>query len=341
MRAYAVPGPGLGPVLLDVPEPEPGPDELLIEVLASSVNPVDAMMANGFFASLMDYRYPAVFGRDVCGTVVARGAHVTRFAVGDTVFGFIKREYVGDGTFAQLVTSPQDSCVTRAPLRVPPEDAGVLGQSAVTAQECLDELALPAGSCVLVNGATGGVGCFAVQLAAVAGLTVVATAGSADGARFVRRLGATHVVDRHSTDLAGAVRAAVPAGVDGLVDLVRRDTSTVIGMDETPAQRAFARFAMATVRPGGAVVSLHNAANPAFLDGLAWANVHSAPTSAALTRVADLADEGRLQIPVCARYPLSQIADAFVRQRSGVLGKVGVFPFDSHPPRRSGRQHRS
>jgi hypothetical protein len=125
-------------------------------------------------------------------------------------------------------------------------------------------------------------------------------------------------------DVEDAVRRLAPGGVDGLVDLIRRDDSSVIGMDETPAQRKFAQFARSVIRPGGSLTSLTNGANPEYLGDLNGTNVHSSPTPEALRRVADAVERGALWAPICAVYPFERIAEAFVRQRSGVLGKVAV-----------------
>jgi NADPH:quinone reductase-like Zn-dependent oxidoreductase len=323
VKAYALVGFDRPPELIDVPAPQPGPGEILIRVEATSVNPVDALVVAGFFRTVQEYRFPAVIGRDVSGVVAGVGAGVADFIVGDPVFGFIKREYIGDGTFAEYVTSPAGYFVTIRPDNASPVQAGVLGLSSITAQECLDELAVSKGDTILVNGATGGVGSFAVQLAVDRGLRVIATARGPEGAEFVRGLGADDVVD-WTGDLRGAVRKLAPDGVDALVDLVRRDFSTVIGMDETPAQRELADFARAVVRPGGSLTSLTNGANPEYLGDLVGINVHSSPTPAALRRIADAVHRGALRAPVCAVYPFDQIAKAFARQRSRVQGKVAV-----------------
>jgi NADPH:quinone reductase-like Zn-dependent oxidoreductase len=269
LKAYALTDFDTSPDLIEVEVPQPGPDEILIKVQATSVNPVDAMVVAGFFRTVQQYRFPAVVGRDVSGVVERVGAGVAEFAVGDPVFGFIKREYIGDGTFAEYVTSPADYFVVSRPDSASPVEAGVLGLSAITAQACLDEVVVKAGDTVLV-------------------------------------------------------KRVAPDGVDGLVDLVRRDDSTVIGMDETPAQRTFAQFARSVVRPGGSLTSLTNGANPEYLGDLIGTNVHSSPTPEALRRIADAVERGALRAPVCAVYPFERIAEAFARQRSGVLGKVAV-----------------
>lgn len=150
---------------------------------------------------------------------------------------------------------------------------------------------------------------------------MIATARGETGADYVWSLGAHDVVD-WTGDLVGAVREVVPDGVDGLIDLVRRDDSEVIGMNETPAQRAFAQFARQCVRDAGAVVSLTNGANPDFLGDLVGSNVHSSPTVAAVRRIADAVERGAVRAPICATYGFADIADAFARQGHGVTGKV-------------------
>ncbi len=182
MKAYVLTGFDQPPELRDVETPEPGPGEIRVSVHGTSVNPVDHLVRMGFFRAAQEYRFPAVFGRDVSGVVDAVGPGVTRYAVGDHVYGFVKRAHIGDGTFAEHVVVPEDMFVSPAPTTLPLAVAGSLGLSGITALECVEGVPSGPGDVVVVNGATGGLGTFAVQIAKARGAVVIATARSAAGA---------------------------------------------------------------------------------------------------------------------------------------------------------------
>ena len=108
MKAFVLTGFDRAPEFADIAEPQPGPGEIRVRVHATSVNPVDHMIRSGFFRAVQEYRFPAIFGRDLAGMVDAAGDGVTRFREGDEVYGFVKRDYIGDGTFAEYVVVPAD-----------------------------------------------------------------------------------------------------------------------------------------------------------------------------------------------------------------------------------------
>ena len=310
MRAYALGAFGEEPRLTALSVPEPGPREVRVRVTASSVNPYDAAAGAGFFRSMSEYRLPAVLGRDVAGTVEQVGAEVTAFEPGDEVFGMVKRDYIGDGTFADYVVVPEDRFIVQRPEGLRLAEAGALGLAAVTALQSVRELALRPDDTVLVNGATGGVGAFAIQLAAAEGLRVVATATPGEEEAHVRALGAAETVD-WSTDTAAAMRELHPAGVDGVIDLVSRDPGSF---------SAIAGLA----RPGGAAVTTLGAARDGAGNGRRTANVHSAGEPALLQHVAEMAATGRLRVPLVDVLPFERIDDAFATLSAGPLGKVGL-----------------
>jgi NADPH:quinone reductase-like Zn-dependent oxidoreductase len=179
---------------------------------------------------------------------------------------------------------------------------------------------------VLVNGATGGVGSFAVQIAAARGAEVIATARTPEQAALVRSLGAAHVVDWSTGDLAEAVGVIAPDGVDGLVDLVKHATSMEIGVGEDEAHAAFAAFCRAVLRPGGRASSVTNGGDPALLGDVVCTNVHSTPTRASLARLAALVEDGAVVVPVHETVAFDDIEDAFERLQAGpALGKISVI----------------
>ena len=158
----------------DLPTPEVGPGQLLVLVRASSVNPVDAFIAGGVLKGMVEHEFPVVLGRDYAVVVEQAGSAVTGYAVGDEVFGFLPHAgpEVHDGTWAELILVSQDRSVARRPADA--AAAGAAPLAAITALAAYDALDLGKGATVLVVGASGGVGSFAVQLAAAAGATVLA-----------------------------------------------------------------------------------------------------------------------------------------------------------------------
>ena len=300
------------PTLTDVAVPSPGPQEVRVRVLASSVNPADWMTARGGFRSVYEHRLPAILGRDFAGVVDAIGSGVTRFDVGDEVFGFVKRDYVGDGTFADYVVIPEDQFAVPVPPSLSLDHAGALGLAGVTAVQCLDALGCDAGDTVLVNGATGGVGAFAIQLARRRGLHVIATATAGEADAHVRALGAETTVDWTAGDVGAQVHASCPDGVAGVVDLASKESASMTAL------------AAAVLAPGRTSVSTLSAApSSGQTAGARLLNIHSSGDPDLLTRVAEAADDGMV-VPLVDAFPLERIDDAFAALARAPLGKLGL-----------------
>ncbi|MBR7744087.1 NAD(P)-dependent alcohol dehydrogenase [Phycicoccus sp. BSK3Z-2] len=194
-----------------VARPTPGPDEVLVEVAAAGLDRGvwHVMTGKPYVMRLMGFgvRRPKdpVLGMDVAGRVVGVGADVTRFAVGDSVFG------IGTGTFAELAVAKESKLVL-TPENVTVEQAAVSAISGITALQALTVGRLEAGQHVLVIGASGGVGSFAVQLAKARGATVTGVAGTRK-LEVVRGLGADHVIDTGGRNPISRIRRALtPTG---------------------------------------------------------------------------------------------------------------------------------
>ncbi|KTR52354.1 NADPH:quinone reductase [Curtobacterium oceanosedimentum] len=297
-----------GPEVLrieDVERPEPGAGEVLVQVAASAYNAADNGMRGGFLP--IPVQLPHVPGYDVSGTVAALGAGVEGLAVGDAVVGFLPMER--DGGAAEYVVSPAEALVT-APTSVPLADASALPSVALTAWQALfDEGHLEAGQRVLINGAGGVVGKYAIQLAVRAGVHVVATA-SPRSADAVRAAGAQQVVDHTMTD----VLAALDEPVDVLLNLA-------------PIEPERFRALVAAVRDGGAVVS-----TTAFMAtpddasrGVRAATVFVLPNRERLAELVALVDAGQLTVEVTRRVPLAELPALHAEGAAGrIAGKVVV-----------------
>ncbi|MER7547433.1 NADP-dependent oxidoreductase [Spirillospora sp. NPDC127506] len=314
MRAIIVTAPG-GPEALqdaDVPEPVPGPGQVRIRVAAAAVNPVDAAVRSGGLAGagLMAFGTRPAFGigMDVAGTVDAAAPDVTGLAPGDRVIGLQDRLDVPVAGYAESIVLDA-SAVAHAPRSASPAEAATLPLNGLTALQALDLLDLPPGATLLVTGAAGAVGGYAVELAAHRGLRVVASASAADE-ELVRGLGAEMFVSRDA-HLADAVRALVPGGVDGAVDAA-----------------LLAAAALDAVRNGGSFAAVNGGpAVPVPLRGITVRNEWIRADAAQLAYLADLVDRGRLTLRVADTLPLSEARKAHTRLESGGLrGRLVLIP---------------
>ena len=307
MRAIVVDDYGTPPHLADHPTPEAGSGEVLVRVHAASVNGFDLAVAAGYVKGMLEHTFPAVLGKDFAGSVAAVGDDVGDFAVGDRVFGVVMKMYIRHGSFAEFVAVPTAIGIAGLPDEVDFATAGALGLAGTTAMQAIAALNLGSGETVLIAGATGGVGSFAVQFAAASGATVIATASSSDEKEHVRSLGADQTVD-YKGDVPAAIRAMYPAGVDAAVHLAG-DGAMIAGL----------------VRTGGRFAStLGFAPDDAEQRELAAVAVMGSPDADTLRRLADLVASGKLRVPVEARYPLEAVPAAFAHFTAGTLGKLGI-----------------
>lgn len=203
--------------VVELPDPAPGPGEVLIRVHAAAVNPTDTLLRAGAHAArLAGVAPPYRPGMDAAGVVERLGAGVpARLRVGQRVIALVLPTGPHGGAYAERIVVPAESVVA-APAGADDPAAATLLMNAMTARVALDELALRRGQTIAVTGAAGAFGGYAIQLAKADGLRVIADAAPADE-RLVRTLGADEVVAR-GDDVADRIRALVPDGVPGLAD---------------------------------------------------------------------------------------------------------------------------
>ena len=287
----------------EVEDPPVGPDTVLVRVRATSVNPVDWKIREGYLTGAYPHHLPIIPGWDVAGVVEAVGPAVrTGLEVGDEVFGYVRRDDVAFGTAAELVPAPERT-VTRKPASLSFEEAGSLPLAGLTAWQALTEvLEVGANDRVLIHAGAGGVGHLAIQIAVALGAEVVATASPANH-DFLRSLGAAEVIDYQ----AGPVSEQLSAPVDAVLDLIGGDALT-----DAPKQ----------VRDSSRIVSI---IDPGTVLGLGGHYVFVRPDRDGLDALARLADEGKLRVEIARTFKLDEIADAHRLSEDGhVRGKVAV-----------------
>jgi NADPH:quinone reductase len=288
--------------LAERPDPSPAPDEVVVRIRATDVNPTDVALRAGQHAMAARLDPPFVPGWDLAGEVTAVGSEVSGYAPGDRVVGMIPFGRIGGRVGAYAQAAAVDPAWL-APLASDIDDptAATLPLNALTARQALDLIALPPESTLLVTGASGAVGGFAVQLAARDGYRVLAQASHEDE-EWVASLGATEVVPR-STDLATM----------GPVDAV---------LDAVPLGPA----STAPVRDGGiAVFTRPPRAEPDRDLRFETIRVQTDP-QALRTLATDLA-EGRLRTRIAEVLPLAQAARAHeLNEAGGLRGKVVLTP---------------
>jgi NADPH2:quinone reductase len=194
----------------NLPDPTPTGNEVLVQVKAASVNPIDTYIRSGL--ALMDLPLPYILGSDLAGVVAAVGPDAKRLRVGDRVWGANQGILGRQGTFSELAAI-DERWLYPTPDRVTDEQAAALALVGITAYLGLvDHAKLEPGETVLVNGGSGAVGSTAIQMAKALGATVIATTSGAEKADYCRALGADHVLDHRTEDIPGQLRVLAPDG---------------------------------------------------------------------------------------------------------------------------------
>src|SRR5262245_50874707 len=244
MHAIVIRGYG-GPEVLKleaVARPEPAQDEVLIRVIAASINPVDVAIRKGYFAKLVG-GFPLTLGMDAAGIVEKVGNKVTKYKAGDPVFAFFTSK--DEGGYAEFVTAKEDELAPK-PGTVSFAQAAGAGAAGATAWEALIDTAnLRARQTVLIHGGSGGVGHLAIQIAKAKGAKVFATA-STPNQKFLLQMGADVAIDYTRTKFEDVAK-----DVDVVLDTVGRDT----------LERSYG-----VVKKGGIIVSIVDEPKPAVLE---------------------------------------------------------------------------
>jgi NADPH:quinone reductase-like Zn-dependent oxidoreductase len=293
-----------GPEILraaDVPMPKVGPGEILIRVRSAAVNPVDWKIMAGMLDGIMPTFLPVTPGWDVSGVVEAVGFDTPEFRPGDEIIAYGRKSAIHDGSFAEFFTVSAQAAA-RKPARLDWNQAAGLPLAGLTGYQLLTRLGMKAGDIILIHGAAGGVGILGAQAAIATGARVIGTASPANH-EFLRGFGIEPVA--YGEGLEERIRALAPTGVDIVADFVG----------------GVADVSRAVLRAGGQMGSIVDDSLVAHGGHYIWVR----PNGADLQKLADLADAGRLTVPVARAFPLEQAADALAFSMTGhVRGKIAV-----------------
>ncbi|MFD4639820.1 NADP-dependent oxidoreductase [Lentzea sp. NPDC058436] len=290
--------------LQELPDPLLGPDQVLVEVRAAGVNPVDYKIRAGYLQGLMPHHTPLIPGWDVSGVVRAVGIGVQDWKPGDEVLAYARKDHVQFGTYAELVALP-DRLVARKPSSVDFVTAAALPLAGLTALQSLKVVGTGSGDVVLVHAAAGGVGHLQVQIARELGASRVIGTASPRNHEFVRSLGAEPVA--YGDALVDAVAELV--GGDGQVDVVA-DNAGGLAFDQS-LQLVRDRARMTSIVDG-----------PRALEN-GVVNTWARPNAEQTQWLVDLVADGRLRVEVQQTFPLAEAVKAHRLLEGGhVRGKV-------------------
>ncbi len=285
----------------DVEKPVPGPDEALVKVHACGVNPVDWKIREGYMAQFVHYDMPLILGWDVAGTVEETGILVRRFKPGDAVF--CRPDTSRNGGYAEYI-AVKTIDLASAPKSIPLVKAAGIPLSSQAAWIALFELGrLKSGQSVLIHGASGGVGTFAVQLAKVAGAHVIGTA-SARNFDMVKSIGADEVIDHTNEDFSKKVRE-----LDMVLDTIGGETQ---------------EKSWGVLRKGGVLVSTVGAdEKAAAAHGVTGRSLMLVSNGARLQEISALVDAGRVSVVIEKEFPLAEARAAQELSQTGhARGKI-------------------
>jgi len=312
----------------EMPVPEPREDDVLIQIHAAGVNPLDSKIRDGKFKLILPYRFPLILGNDLAGVVVRVGSRVRRFKPGDEVYARPHKDRIG--TFAQFIAVKEDG-VALKPTALTMEEAASIPLVGLTAWQALIEKGqLKKGQKVLIHAGSGGVGTFAIQLAKYVGATV-ATTTSARNIELVKGLGAHIVVDYKKDDFS-----AILKDYDVVLDTQGGNTL---------------EKSLRVLRPGGKLIGIAGPPDPDFAKGMgaswflktvmrflsyrirkaakrrdvSYSFVFMRPDGGQLSQIAKLIDAGTIRPVIDRVFPFESTNEALAYVETGrVKGKVVI-----------------
>jgi NADPH:quinone reductase-like Zn-dependent oxidoreductase len=331
MRAYVLEHYG-GPEgcrLVDVPAPTPGPRDILVDVRAAGLNPVDFKFRRGMLRAIQRPKLPFVLGNELAGVVVAVGSDVKRFRVGDRVFARVAKDRAG--AFAEQACVDEDHAA-HMPRDLDFTAAAAVPLAGLTALQALrDELGLRPGQKVFISGGAGGVGSFAIQIAKWLGAHVTTTA-SKRGEALVRSLGCNEVIDYTTQDLSKAA-GRFDAGFDLIGGKTLEQMFTIMKPGTRIVSVAAVPEPQTAIKDLGGRRALsalfwiisYGIRSRARRAGVSYRYLFMHASSSDLAQLAELIDQGKLKVVVDRTYPFANIPEALAYVEGGhAKGKVVV-----------------
>lgn len=288
----------------ELDKPPCGPNQVLVEVAAAGVNPIDRRLRAGELQEYIQRTFPVVPGFDVAGRIAEVGSEVADWRVGDEIMGLAFTWSIQHGTYAEFAPV-EASAIARKPANASFIQAAGIPLVSLTAWQSLLEFGeLGPGKTVLIQAGAGGVGSVAIPMAKHLGATVYTTA-SAGNADYVRALGADVVIDYQTDSYEKALLAAEPEGVDLVLEALLGD-----GTDEA---------AIRITKSGGAVAYMNN--EPPDMPDIKAREIraefiHHRADGAMLAELTDLYERGVLPLPLTETLPLSAAVEAHLRSES-------------------------
>ena len=286
----------------EAPKPVIAPDEVLIKVFASGVNPIDWKVRKGYMKDRVSYTFPLIPGWDVSGQVEEVGKHVKQFKIGDEVYG--RPDTTRNGSYAEYI-AVRESELSYKPKSIDHVHSAAVPLAGLTAwQGLIEHGKLQQAQKVLIQGGSGGVGTYAVQIAKWKGAKVFATA-SEKNTEFLKELGADQVIDYHKTDLESKLH-----DIDVVFDLIGGDTQLKLAK---------------TLKKNGILVSTVGITNQDAIKqmGIYGVSYMAKSTPSDLQQLASLIDQGKLKPIVSKVFPLKNAKEAQELSEEGhTKGKI-------------------
>ena len=286
----------------DAPRPEPKDNQVLVKVIAAAVNPVDAMIRSGKYAKVFGTQLPWIPGYDVAGMVEKVGSSVKKFKAGDSVYAFIS--IPNGGGYAEYALAKENQAALKPATLSFAEAAGVPSVALTAWQSLVDKANVQPGQTVLIQGASGGVGMFAIPIAKIRGAKVFATA-STGNQDFLKQLGADVAIDYKTQKFEDIAK-----DVDVVVDGVGGET----------LKRSYP-----IVKKGGILVGLVGRVDEAELDkyGIRGVSLEAEYNGDQLAEIGKLIDAKKIKVVVSETFPLADAAKALAKANTGhARGKI-------------------
>lgn len=292
--------------------PIPGEGEVLIQIKAAGVNPVDAFATQGMLKDAIPSEFPAIPGWDVAGVIKKRGHAARRFNEGDEVYAYARRPIIQHGTFAEYIALPE-SYLAKRPQKISMEEAGGIPLVGLTAYQAIfDAGKMKEGQTLLILGASGGVGTLAIQLAKAHGIKVIGVA-SEKNHEYMKELGADVTIDYKDNHVGKAVAAIEPDGVDMIFHCSRGEALSQV-------------METGVLKENGHLISITNS-NPDINDDVNFQYVFVEPNAVQLQHIQELADDGKIKVHVSKTYKLEEAGQALKDvQTLHTRGKLVITP---------------